>query len=208
MPLLPDMENPARPNSILTDTAFIAYLDQLKTVIRANGLFDGSRDENTAEHSWHAAMSAMILAPYANNEVDLDHVIQMLLVHDLVEIEAGDFPIYEDSNPQDQDQDQLEVEAAELIFGEKAAGHGARLRALWDEFEARVTPEAKFARAIDRFLPLFSNIYNRGYSWHPTGVSAAQVEKNLALIRDGSTRLADLVEVWVAKAVEDGFLAP
>jgi putative hydrolase of HD superfamily len=200
------MEHPARPNSILAGTAFIAYIDQLKTVIRANGLFDGSRDENTAEHSWHAAMSAMILAPYANKEVDVDHVIQMLLVHDLVEIEAGDFPIFEDSGQQDQDQ--LEAEAAELIFGGKASGHGPRLRALWDEFEDRVTPEAKFARAIDRFLPLFSNIYNRGYSWHPTGVSAAQVEKNIALIRDGSTRLADLAEAWVAQAVQDGFLAP
>ncbi len=206
--MLPKLENQAHPEGISADTALIAYFDQLKTVIRANGLFDGSRDENTAEHSWHAALSAMILAPYANRQVDVDHVIQMLLVHDLVEIEAGDFPIYDDSVQQGQSQDQLEAEAAELIFGEKAAGHGARLRELWDEFEARVTPEAKFARAIDRFLPLFSNIYNRGYSWHPTGVSAAQVEKNIALIRDGSGRLADLAEAWVAQAVQEGFLAP
>lgn len=191
-------------NLLPEDIEFIAYIDQLKTVIRANGLFDGSRDENTAEHSWHAAMSAMVLTEYANETVDMNHVVQMMLVHDLVEIEAGDVPIY------DVDtliaQEEVEAEAAVFIFGQKAAKHGERLRALWDEFEARVTPDAKFAKAIDRFLPFFSNFYNKGYSWLPYDVSVDQVQNSIALIRDGSTRLAELAEAMVDIAVRDGFL--
>lgn len=196
---MPDTTNP-----LPEDIAFIAYIDRLKTIIRANGLFDGSRDENTAEHSWHAALSAMVLAEYANEAVDVNHVIQMLLVHDLVEIEAGDVPIY------DVDtliaQAEIEAEAAVIIFDQKAAIHGARLRALWDEFEARVTPESKFAKAIDRFLPFFSNFYNKGYSWLPYDISVDQVQNSIALIRDGSTRLADMAEAMVEIAVRDGFL--
>jgi len=195
---------PDTTNQLPEDIEFIAYIDRLKTVIRANGLFDGSRDENTAEHSWHAAMSAMVLSEYANEAVDMNHVIQMLLVHDLVEIEAGDVPIY------DVDtliaQEEVEAEAAVIIFGQKAAKHGERLRALWDEFEVRVTPDAKFAKAIDRFLPFFSNFYNKGYSWLPYDISVDQVQNSIALIRDGSTRLADIAEAMAEIAVRDGFL--
>ena len=192
-------------NPLPEDIAFIAYIDRLKTVIRANGLFDGSRDENTAEHSWHAAMSAMVLSEYANEAVDMNHVIQMLLVHDLVEIEAGDVPIYDVGTLIAQEE--VEAKAAVIIFDQKADVHGERLRALWDEFEARVTPDAKFAKAIDRFLPFFSNFFNKGYSWLPYDVSVDQVQNSIALIRDGSTRLADLVEAMVEIAVQDGFLS-
>jgi putative hydrolases of HD superfamily len=195
---------PAMLGVLQKDIDFIAYIDRLKTVIRANGLFDGSRDENTAEHSWHAAISAMVLAEYANEAVDMNHVIQMLLVHDLVEIEAGDVPIYDVKTLIAQEV--VEAEAAVIIFDQKAAMHGERLRALWDEFEARITPDAKFAKAIDRFLPFFSNFYNRGYSWLPYNVSVDQVQNSIALIRDGSTRLADLAEAMVEIAVRDGFL--
>jgi putative hydrolase of HD superfamily len=197
---MPDTTNP-----LPEDIAFIAYIDRLKTIIRANGLFDGSRDENTAEHSWHAAMSAMVLSEYANEAVDMNHVIQMLLVHDLVEIEAGDVPIYDVGTLIAQEE--VEAKAAVIIFDQKADVHGERLRALWDEFEARVTPDAKFAKAIDRFLPFFSNFYNKGYSWLPYDVSVNQVQNSIALIRDGSTRLADLVEAMVEIAVRDGFLS-
>jgi putative hydrolases of HD superfamily len=191
-------------NPLPEDLAFIAYLDRLKTVIRANGLFDGSRDENTAEHSWHLAISAMVLSEYANEKVDVDHVIQMLLVHDLVEIEAGDVPIYAADTLIAQEA--VEAEAAVMIFDQKAGVHGECLRGLWDEFQARVSPDSKFARAIDRFLPFFSNFYNRGYSWLPYEVSVDQMQNSIALIRDGSTRLADIAETMVEIAVRDGFL--
>ena len=146
----------------------------------------------------------MVLAEYANEAVDMNHVIQMLLVHDLVEIEAGDVPIYNADTLIAQEE--VEAKAAVIIFDQKAAIHGERLRALWDEFEARVTPDAKFAKAIDRFLPFFSNFYNKGYSWLPYDVSVDQVQNSIVLIRDGSTRLADLAEAMVEIAVRDGFL--
>ena len=185
---------------------FIAYLDRLKNVIRANGLFDGSRLENTAEHSWHAALSALVLLPYADGGVDIDRVIKMLLVHDMIEIEAGDTFIY-DSAAMDM-QAEIEAEAADIVFDKLAEPLGGQLQELWEEFEARVTPESKFAKAIDRFLPIYSNICNGGYSWLPHGISLVQVQKNIAIIREGSTQLADIVDQMAIEAVEKGLLVP
>jgi len=187
------------------DLAFVAYIDRLKNVIRVNALFDGSREENTAEHSWHAATSALILAPYANEDVDIDRVIRMLLIHDLIEIEAGDIFAYADPEVLAQ-QEQLEIEAAEVVFTQISSPQGENLRALWDEFEARITPDAKFAKAIDRLLPIFSNIYNGGEIWKQRKVSLAQVQENVAIIREGSSRLADLVNELVLMAAQEGLL--
>lgn len=187
------------------DLAFVAYIDRLKNVIRVNGLFDGSREENTAEHSWHAALSALILAPYADEPVDVDRVIRMLLVHDLIEIEAGDTFAYADPEVLAQ-QEALEIEAAEVVFGQVSSPLNEELRALWDEFEARISPDAKFAKAIDRFMPLFSNIQNGGEIWKQRGVKLAQVRQNIAIIREGSTRLADISEDMSIEAARQGIL--
>lgn len=187
------------------DLAFVAYIDRLKNVIRVNGLFDGSREENTAEHSWHAALTALILAPYADEPVDVDRVIRMLLVHDLIEIEAGDTFAYADPEVLAQ-QEALEIEAAEVVFGQVSSPLNEELRALWDEFEARISPEAKFAKAIDRFMPLFSNIQNGGEIWKQRGVKLAQVRQNIAIIREGSTRLADIAENLAVDAARQGIL--
>lgn len=187
------------------DLAFVAYIDRLKNVIRVNALFDGSREENTAEHSWHAATSALVLYRYADADVDIDRVIRMLLIHDLVEIEAGDTFAYADPAVLAQ-QEQLEIDAAEMIFNKISSPQGETLRTLWDEFEARVTPDAKFAKAIDRLLPIFSNIYNGAEIWKQRQVSLSQVQQNIAIIRDGSTRLADLMDQLVIQAAEEGFL--
>lgn len=190
---------------LLDSVEFIAYIDRLKNVIRVNGLFDGSRYENTAEHSWHAALSALLLAPYANGLVNIDRVIQMLLIHDLIEIEAGDTFVYDPAAMAEQEQ--IEAQAAEIVFCKMAPEFSAELRALWEEFEARTTPNSKFAKAIDRFLPIFSNIHNGGYSWLPHGVSLAQVQKNIAIIREGSAQLADLANRMVEQAAQDGILS-
>lgn len=187
------------------DLAFIAYIDRLKNVIRVNALFDASRAENTAEHSWHAATSALILAPYAEGDVDIDRVIRMLLIHDLIEIEAGDIFAYAEPEVLAQ-QEQLENEAAEVVFTQVSSPRGEELRALWDEFEARITPDAKFAKAIDRLLPIYSNIYNGGELWKQHKVSLAQVQENVAIIREGSARLADLVDELVLMAAQEGLL--
>jgi putative hydrolase of HD superfamily len=184
---------------------FIAYIDQLKNIIRVNALFDGSREENTAEHSWHAAVTALVLAPYADEPVDIDRVIRMLLVHDLIEIEAGDTFAYADPEVLAQ-QEHIENKAAELVFSQLSAPLDVELRALWDEFEARKTPEAKFAKAIDRFMPLFSNIQNGGEIWKQRGVKLAQVRQNITIIREGSTRLADISEDMSIEAARQGIL--
>jgi putative hydrolases of HD superfamily len=197
---------PEIPGNLQKDIEFVAYIDRLKNVIRVNALFDGSREENTAEHSWHAALSALILAPYANDAVDIDRVIRMLLIHDLIEIEAGDTFAYADPAELAR-QEALETEAAEIVFGQVRSPLGEALRALWDEFEERVTPEAKFAKAIDRFMPIYSNIHNGGQIWVQRGVSVKQVRGNIAIIREGSTQLADLAEEMVTKAAQEGILS-
>jgi putative hydrolase of HD superfamily len=182
----------ARDPDFIEIIAFIAYLDRLKSVIRQNGLHDDSRAENTAEHSWHAALSAVLLAPYANVPVDIDKICRMLLIHDLIEIEAGDTFVYNDAALTQQEQ--AEQEAAQIVFGQLPLDQSQDLQALWEEFEARQTPEAKFAKAIDRFLPLYSNFQNKGYSWRIHDVTQSQVRHICQVIEDGSTALWDLAD--------------
>lgn len=185
---------------------FIGYLDQLKNVIRQNGLWDGSRPENTAEHSWHAALSALLLAPYANEPIDVDKVTRMLLIHDLIEIEAGDTFVYDAKGLEKQEE--AELQAAEIVFGRLPEAQGAALRALWDEFEERSTPEAKFAKAIDRFMPLYSNYCNGGYSWRAHDVTHGQVVEICAKIQDGSSALWAFSEDILTESVQKGWLKP
>ena len=185
---------------------FIAYIDQLKSVIRRNGLHDGSRAENTAEHSWHAALTAQVLAPFANEPVDVDKVSRMLLIHDLVEIEAGDTFIYDEESAALQED--AEIKAAEEVFGRLPVDQGKALKALWEEFEARQTPEAKFAKAVDRFMPLFSNANNRGHSWMPHKISRQQVVDRCWIIQEGSERLWELTEKLLDEGVQNGTLYP
>lgn len=185
---------------------FIAYIDQLKSVDRMNGLFDGSRSENTGEHSWHAAISAVLLSRYANFPINLDNVIQMLLIHDLVEIEAGDTFVYDQSGVSQQRE--AEQQAADQVFTRLPDQEAQTLRDLWDEFEARKSPEAKYAKAIDRFLPLYSNLHNGGFSWQGHGVTQAQVRDVCKIIQDGSNVLWKLAEEMIRQAVEQGFLLP
>ena len=185
---------------------FISYIDQLKSVIRKNALHDGSRAENTAEHSWHAALSAFLLEPYADQPVDINKVIKMLLIHDLVEIEAGDTYIYNWEETARQEQN--ERQAAEILLSYLPEDQGKTIQALWDEFEARVTPEAKFAKAIDRFLPLYSNFKTGGYSWGPYNISRDHVKEIAGIIQDGSTKLWHLVEEMLDESVNNGYLNP
>ncbi len=190
--------------SFLDIIDFISYIDQLKKVIRKNALHDGSRSENTAEHSWHAALSALLLNQYANQPVDVNKVIQMLLIHDLVEIEAGDTFVYDQQKVVFQEK--VEEKAAKTVFSQLPNEQGEGLRTLWEEFETRETPEAKFAKAIDRFLPLYSNIVNRGYSWQPYNITLPRVRKIASIIQDGSIELWHLVEEMLDDAVQEGYL--
>jgi putative hydrolase of HD superfamily len=193
-------------NPFLNIIDFIGYIDQLKHVTRKNALHDRSREENTAEHSWHAALSALLLAPYADQPVDVNKVVKMLLIHDLVEIEAGDTFVYDKQEVAKQVN--TENDAAALIFNRLPDEQGKILRNLWDEFETRETPEAKFAKSIDRFLPLYSNIINRGYSWLPYKVTQTHVREINSIIKDGETGLWELVEDMLDEAVQEGYLNP
>ena len=185
---------------------FISYIDKLKSVIRKNALHDGSRAENTAEHSWHAALSAIILAPYANDPVDINKVSRMLLIHDLVEIEAGDTSVYDKDRVAEQEL--AENLAADIVFKHLPKELADDMRKLWEEFEARQTPDAKYAKAIDRFLPLLSNIKNEGFSWQPLDITAKEVREVCLLIHDGSVMLWEQAEKMIDEAVEEGFLQP
>ncbi len=188
--------------------AFLVEIDQLKTIIRQNLIADGSRQENTAEHSWHLAMCALILAEHANEPVDIGKVVQMLLIHDLVEIDAGDTFVYA-SAEQLAAQDHIEQAAAERIFGLLPIDQGARLRALWEEFEAKETAEAKFAKAVDRVQPMLLNLASGGGSWERHGITADQP---LALINKtvppGSEVLANYARAVIQFSVEVGALLP
>jgi len=178
---------------------FITEVDRLKSVLRRTRLIDGSRRENSAEHSWHLGRMAILLAEYAPAGLDREHVVRLVLAHDLVEIDAGDTFAYDASG----NADRLEREraAADRIFGLLPPDQAAALRALWDEFEARDTPEARFAVALDRLQPLLQNVAARGGAWRSHGVSREQVLERMRPIREVS---ADLWEHVVA-ALEEVF---
>ena len=176
--------------------AFIAEIDRLKSVLRRTTLCDGSRAENSAEHSWHLAVAALTLAEHAGPEVDVAHVVRMVLVHDLVEIDAGDTFAYDAKA--NEDKEAREQRAADRIFGLLPREQGAELRALWEEFELGETPSARFAIALDRLQPLLSNHHAKGGSWKAHGVNRAQVLRRMAPIEHAAPLLwptvLDIVE--------------
>jgi len=156
--------------------AFLTEADRLKSVLRATKLCDGSRFENTGEHSWHVALYALVMAEHAAAPINLDRVIKMMLLHDLVEIDAGDTPIHSTAARDPAAQEAQEQAAADRIFGLLPADQATAFRALWDEFEAAETPDAVFAKSIDRVQPVISNLETGGQSWVDYNVSRAQVE--------------------------------
>jgi putative hydrolase of HD superfamily len=184
---------------------FILEIDKLKAVLRQTLLIDRSRRENTAEHSWHLAMMAITLADHAERPVEIGRVIRMLLVHDLVEIDAGDTFVYD--LVANEDKAVREAQAAERIFGLLPPDQGAELRSLWQEFEARATPDAAFAAALDRLQPLLHNLHTEGSTWRQHGITVEQVIARNRTIADGSQRLWSYVERLIEDAVARGFLA-
>jgi putative hydrolases of HD superfamily len=186
---------------------FVLEADRLKSVLRQSTLNDGSRRENSAEHSWHLAVMATVLGQYAPSGTDLSRVTTMVLLHDLVEIDAGDLYVYADAAAH-QRQAIAERAAAERLFGLLPDGQGAALRALWFEFEERVTPDAVFARALDRLQPLIANYQAGGRTWRANGITADQVLARVHLIEEGSAELGQYARNLVADAVRRGYLAP
>jgi putative hydrolase of HD superfamily len=170
-------------------------------------LTDPRRRENSAEHSWHLAVAALALADHAPPGTDLGRVIAMVLVHDLVEIDAGDLFLYADETQQAR-QEEAERAAADRIFGLLPPDQGAVFRGLWDEFEERQTPEARFARGLDRLQPMLENLNVGGGTWQEHGITADQVLVKVRLIEDGSPALGRYARDLIARAVAEGVLAP
>ncbi|MEO9632143.1 MAG: HD domain-containing protein [Sulfitobacter sp.] len=157
--------------------AFLNEADKLKTILRGTTLCDASRAENSAEHSWHLTLYALVLADQAGPEVDINRVIKMLILHDLVEIDAGDNPIFGDYDAAEMEaQEQI---AADRIFGLLPADLRVALRSIWEEFEAAESPSARFAKSLDRFQPPMQNLASGGGSWTDYNVSEAQIEEKV-----------------------------
>jgi putative hydrolase of HD superfamily len=188
---------------------FVAEIGRLKGVLRQTTLAgDGlNRRENSAEHSWHLAMMAQVLGEHAPPGTDMGKVTGMVLLHDLVEIDAGDLFLYADAEQQAR-QEAAERAAADRLFAILPAGQTATLRWLWDEFNARQTPEAKFARALDRLQPMLENLNAGGGTWQRHGITADQVLAKVALIEDGSRSLGAFARDLVSRAVAAGILPP
>lgn len=185
---------------------FILELEKLKGILRATQPIGLERRENSAEHSWHVALLALLLVEHANQPVDPLRVVKMLLVHDIVEIDAGDTPAYAIV-----DRVALQAReraAAERLFGLLPADQAAEFHQLWREFEARATPESKFANALDRFMPLLQNYYANGGTWAEFGANLDRVLKRLRPIDEGSTELWRFAETLLDDAVARGLILP
>ena len=181
--------------------AFLNEADKLRSVLRASTLGDGSRFENSGEHSWHIALYAMVLADHAPPDVSIDRVIRMLLIHDLVEIDVGDVPIHAQNGTAHASAETQAAEqaAATRIFGLLPPDLAAAFRALWDEFEAAESPDAVFAKSLDRVQPVMQNLISGGGSWKTYNVTFDQLETRVgAKIARGAPALWDWVRVRVA----------
>jgi putative hydrolase of HD superfamily len=159
--------------------AFLVEIDKLKSTLRANKLCDGSRLENSGEHSWHIALYAMTLAEHSNRPIDVSRVIKMLLIHDIVEIDAGDVPIHADYDAEAHAL--IEQAAADRIFGLLPDDQRDEFRSIWDEFEAAESDDAIFAKSIDRVQPVIANLETDGGSWTEFNVTPEQLESRVGV---------------------------
>jgi len=196
-------------NSVAPDLGsqieFLLEIDKLKNVIRRSKITDGSRLENTAEHSWHLAMLAIVLAPHAASDVDICRALKLLLVHDLVEIDAGDTFAYDVAGHEDKVE--REQQAADRIFAILPPQQRDEIRSLWDEYEARETPTAVFAYACDRLEPMLLNASNGGGAWKEHGVKESQVRAYNGPIEDASDPLWALADRIINSGVAIGALS-
>jgi putative hydrolase of HD superfamily len=193
------------PSRLEQQLDFIRELDRLKLVQRKSFVSGTRRLETSAEHSWHVAMMGWLLCEHAPPGIDADRVLKMLLLHDVVEIDAGDTLLYAEAEAQEA-QRERELAAADRLFGLLPSEQGENLRALWLEFEARETPEAKFAAAIDRLQPLLLNFMSEGAAWRRHGVTLSDVVEKNKHMAEGSPELWAAAEQLIELAVRRGYL--
>ncbi|MGJ1213244.1 HD domain-containing protein [Sphingobacterium multivorum] len=191
-------------DKLLQQIEFIKEIDKIKYIQRRTKLFNSDRPENDAEHSWHLALMAIVLLEHANQSVDLLKVVKMVLIHDIVEIDAGDTFIYDTGK--NHTNTSAERLAAQWIFGILPGQQAEELIAIWEEFEAGQTPEAQFARAMDRLEPILQNSSNDGGTWNEPGVNYEKVYEKKSVIKDGSAVLWEYAEKLIDAGVARGIL--
>ncbi|MFW8651397.1 HD domain-containing protein [Vibrio diabolicus] len=185
--------------------ALVIELDKLKSILRRTRVKSAEgRLENSGEHSWHVALMAILMEEHANAPVDICRVMKMLLIHDVVEIDAGDTFVYDTAASQEQAE--KEIRAAERLFGMLPSDQEQELLALWHEFEAAQTDDAKYAKALDRLIPMLLNYHNNGQSWKVHGVSREQALTINKRIEFGSVTLWDKAKELIEEATEKGWL--
>ena len=184
--------------------AFIKEIDKVKYILRQSRLFNSDRRENDAEHSWHLAVMAIVLAEHSDKPIDLLKVLKMVLIHDIVEIDAGDTFFY--SSTENHDNREEELVAAKRIFGILPNKQAEELIAIWNEFEDAETDEAKFAKSLDRFEPLLQDAVNDGGSWAEFDVPYQKVYELNKTIKNGSTTMWDYAKDLINDSVEKGNL--
>ena len=189
---------------LLNQIEFIREIDKLKYIFRKTKLINSDRPENDAEHSWHLAMMAIVLAGHANEPIDLEKVMKMVLIHDIVEIDAGDTFIY-DTTKSHSNTDE-ERAAANRIFGLLPEEQALEFTEIWEEFEKGETNEAKFAKSMDRLEPLLQNASNNGGTWKEFGVKYQTVYDKKKVIKDGSDELWNFTEELLQDSVKKGIL--
>lgn len=191
-------------SDLLKQVEFIKEIDKLKYIQRKTKLLNSDRPENDAEHSWHLAMMAIVLAAHSNQPIDLLKVIKMVLIHDVVEIDAGDTFIYDtQKNHTNTDEEHL---AAQRIFGILPEAQAQELILIWKEFEEGVTAEAKFARSMDRFEPLLQNTSNNGGTWTEFNVPYQKVYDKKKVIKEGAETVWDYAESLIEDSIKKGIL--
>ena len=185
---------------------FLVEIDEMKRVLRRNLIADGSRRENDAEHSWHFALAAMVLKEYAHSDkINFDRVVKMALVHDLVEVYAGDTFAYDKKGYEDKQK--REKEAADKLFSILKDGQGEDLRRLWEEFEKNATDEAKYANSLDRFMPILMNYNTEGHTWRlRDDITSESVYKRMEPIKTGMPMLWDTVCEMIEECIKLGYL--
>lgn len=185
--------------------ALLIELDQLKSVLRRTRVKSADRRlENSGEHSWHVALMAVLMQEHANAPIDIARVMKMLLIHDVVEIDAGDTFVYDVAASKEQEE--KELRAAERLFGMLPSDQGEELFSLWKEFEAAQSDDAKYAKALDRLIPMLLNYHNDGQSWKEHGVTREQALTINKRIEYGSVTLWDKAKELIEEATEKGWL--
>ncbi|MEA4904257.1 MAG: HD domain-containing protein [Petrimonas sp.] len=191
-------------NDLLKQISFIKEIDKLKYIQRKTKLFNSDRHENDAEHSWHLAMMALVLAEHSNRPVDILKVVKMVLIHDIVEIDAGDTFLYDTLKNHTNTREELA--AAKRIFGLLPEKQAEEFVEIWKEFEDGITDEAKFAKSMDRFEPLLQNTSNNGGTWTEFNVDYQKVYDKKKAIKDGSASIWNYAENLINESVKKGIL--